>query len=208
MRKVFGDAAVVQKDKRKRQVIFGQFLTLKYYCHADNKPLKSITQLSEKDALALAIKHRDENPCDAHSRFGPISIFNEKFVEYYNQRKKVEKFLYERFISIGGIPQIANPYYFFVHDLSWLMNIIRDDLNNGIARIIEVKLKDIDVFDVSFVLGDSMTVVKSDEWDGLFLKDTLEKSIASHDGFENYFDSIKPQYPFIEAQLWTDKYHR
>jgi len=25
VRKVFGDAAVVQKDKRKRQVIFGQF---------------------------------------------------------------------------------------------------------------------------------------------------------------------------------------
>ena len=30
VRKVFGDAAVVQKDKRKRQVIFGQFLN--YTC--------------------------------------------------------------------------------------------------------------------------------------------------------------------------------
>jgi hypothetical protein len=182
-------------------------IRLKYYCHVDNEPLKSITQLCEKDALDLAIKHRDENPCNAHGRFGSISTFDENFVDYYNHRKKVEKLLYERFISLGGKPQIMSPYYFFVQDLSWVMNIIRDEINNGIAKIIEVNLKDIDIFDISFVLGDSTIVANSDDWDNLFLKDTLMKSIAQYDGFENYFNSIKPQYPFIEAQLWTDKYH-
>jgi len=50
---------------------------------------------------------------------------------------------------------------------------------------------------VSFVLGDSLFVANSDECDGLFLKDSLMQSISSQGSFEN----IKPQYPFIEAQL-------
>ena len=181
-------------------------IRLKYYCHVDNEPVRSITQLSEKDALALAIKHRDENPCNAHSRFGSMLTFEKNFIDYYNHRRNVEKSLYERFAFLGGKPQILNPYYFFVHDLSWLMNIINDEINAGIAKIIEVSLKDIDIFDISFVLGDSL-LMNSGNNDSLFLKDTLMKSIASHDGFENYFNSIKPKYPFIEAQLWTDKYN-
>ena len=44
---------------------------LRHYCHSDNEPLKNITQLSEKDVLVRAIKNRNENPCHAHSRFGP-----------------------------------------------------------------------------------------------------------------------------------------
>ena len=180
---------------------------LKYYCHADNEPLKSITQLSEKDALALAIKHCDKNPCNAHSRFGPVSVFNESFMDYYNRRKNVEKLLYERFISLGGKPQTTAPFYLFVHDLGWLTNLIADEINNGTARIIEVSLNDIDIFDISFVLGDSMSAANSEGWDGLFLKDTLMECIEPHGSFENYFESIKPQYPFIEAQLWTDKYN-
>ena len=185
-------------------------ICLKYYCHINNEPLKSITKLPEKEALDLAKKLRDENPCNAHCRFGSILTFDENFVTYYNHRKNVEKLLYERFISLGGKPQTMSPYYLFVHDLSWLTNVIIDEINGGIARIIEVRLNDIDIFDVSFVLGDSMLSVNSDEWDGLFLKDSLMQSITLHQGFENYFNSIKPQlnpHPFIEAQLWTDKYH-
>jgi hypothetical protein len=176
---------------------------LKHYCHINNEPLRSITQLREKEALEMAKKLRDENPCGAHSRFGPI--FDEAFVEYYNRRKNVENILYEQFVALGGKPQISTPYYFFVQDWGQLhTNYIVGEINNGTANIIEVNLQDIDISDVSFVLGDSMA--GSNEWTGILLKDTLMEAITSHGGFENYFDSIKPQYPYIEAQLWTDNY--
>jgi hypothetical protein len=181
---------------------------LKYYCHINDKPLKSITQLPESEALALAKKHRDENPCNAHNRFGSISVFDKNFVSYYRYRKIVEKQLHERFIAIGGKPQTAAPYYFFVQNWGLLHeDIIVNEINNGVARIMEIGLQNIDILDISFVLGDSMVVVKSDEWDGLFLKDTLTEALTASCGFDNYFDSIKQQYHYIEAQLWTDKYH-
>ena len=179
---------------------------LKHYCHINNEPLKNITQLPENEALALSKKLRDENPCGAHSRFGPI--FDKAFAEYYNNRKVVEKCLYERFIAKGGKPQNKSPYYFFVNDWGQFhTDYIVGEINNGTANIMEIRLQDIDIFDVSFVLGDSMTVVKSHDWDGLFLKDTLTEAIISHGGYDNYFAVIKSQYPYIEAQLWTDKYH-
>ena len=181
-------------------------INLKYYCHINDEPLKSITQLPEDEALALAKRHRDENPCDAHNRFGPLPIFDKNFVDYYQGRKIVEKQLYEKFISLGGKPQLTTPYYLFVQD--WGLshtNLIVGEINNGTAKIMEISLQDIDIFDVSFVLGDSMAVVNSRE--RMFLKDTLIETIMSHDGFDNYFDSIKLKYHYIEAQLWTDKYH-
>jgi hypothetical protein len=183
-------------------------IKLKYYCHINDEPLKSITQLPEDEALSLARRHRDENPCNAHNRFGPIPVFDKNFVDYYHHRRVVEKLLYDKFVSLGGKPQITAPYYFFVQD--WGLahtNLIVSEINNGAANIMETRLQDIDIFDISFVLGDSMSVAGSPEWDGLFLKDTLMKAIASHGGFYHYFDSIRQQYHYIEAQLWTDKYH-
>jgi hypothetical protein len=180
-------------------------ICLKYYCHINNEPLKSITQLPENEALGLAKKLRDENPCAAHSRFGPI--FDEAFVNYYRRRKIVEKLLYDRFVDLGGKPQILAPHYFFVNDWGQIhTNLIVSEIKNGAANIMEIFLKDIDIADVSFVLGDTMSEVNSDDWNRIQLKDTLMESITSHNGYENYFNSIKSQYPYIEAQLWTDKY--
>ena len=180
---------------------------LKHYTHINNEPLKSITQLPEKEALSLAIKHRDESPCVAHSRFGSVSTFNENFLGYYNARKNVEEVLYERFIELGGKPQIKNPYYFFVNDWGLMhKDLIQNEIDRGAAHIIEIRLQDIDISDVSFFLGDTMTAGNSNEPNDIFLKDKLIEEITSHNGFDNYFDSIKSKYLYIEAHLWTDKY--
>jgi len=137
-------------------------ICLKHYCHINNEPLKSITQLPEIEALDLAKKLRDENPCGAHSRFGSVSAFDKAFVDYYNHRKGVEKILHQRFLDLGGKPQVIAPYYFFVHDWGQFhANYIMGEINNGTAKIIEICLHDIDISHVSFVLGDSVAVVNS-----------------------------------------------
>jgi len=74
------------------------------------EPLKSITQLSEKEAIEVAKKLHQENPYDGFQRFG------DDFTKYYHHRIRTEKWLYDEFIVIGGRPQMAHPLYFFVHE--------------------------------------------------------------------------------------------
>ena len=165
------------------------------YRHSNCEPLKSITQLPEKEACKLAEKLFKECPCRAHNRFGP------NFEGYYKHRQKTEKWLYDKFIAIGGKPQIMHPYYFALHN--WEKSYAYFEY----GKIIKLGLKDIDMCDVSFTFGDSSKEMDSPRRKDPFLKDTLLDLInLNNNDVEQFLDSIKQQYDCIEAQLWTDKY--
>ena len=165
------------------------------YRHPKDEPLKSITQLPEKEAFSLAKKLFDESPCRAHRRFGP------DFAMYYPHRLKTEKWLYDSFTAIGGKPQTEHPFYFALHHCENLY------VNFDCGLITRINLKDIDATDVSFTFGDSVAQMDSPNRKDPFLKDKLLEYISLHDNnVEKFLDGIKQPYVCIEAQLWTDKY--
>ena len=165
------------------------------YRHSKCEPLKSITQLPKNEAFALAQKIYEDSHCRAHRRFGP------DFVWYYPHRLKTEKWLYDRFIEIGGKPQTEHPFYFALdHCENYYVNF-----DNGL--ITKINLNDIDKNDVSFTFGDSVAQMESPNKPEPFLKDKLFEYISAFDNnVIDFLESIKSQYVCIEAQLWTDKY--
>jgi hypothetical protein len=159
------------------------------------EPAKSITQLPEEEAFALAKKLYDENPCRAHNRFGP------DFAEYYPHRLMTEKWLHNKFISLGGNPQTEHPYYFALQHCDNLFQ----NFNRG--KITKIPLNSIDPLDVSFTFGDSVAKMNTPESRDPFLINKLIEYIElGGNDVEKFLDSIKNEYTLIEAQLWTDKY--
>ena len=157
--------------------------------------MKSITQLPKEDALILANKLYTESPCRAHNRFGL------DFEEYYKSRVEMEKWLYERFIALGGKPKFKNPFYFSLQHSENL----HENFDKG--SIIKINLKNIYMSDISFTFGDSMAKFYSSDWEDPFLKNHLYNYIFENDkNADNFLCNVQQQYHYIEAQLWTDKY--
>lgn len=165
------------------------------YCHAGCVPLKSITQLSEAESFTIAIGLSQKNEGVAFNRFG------EDYKGYYPHRIRTEKWLYDCFVSLGGTPETEHPYYFVLQGSDMLYNWF------GKGTTTKILLSNIEPCDISFTFGDSMSKMDKPERKDPFLKNRLYEFIDSYNGNIDYFlDSIKGQYTYIEAQLWTDKY--
>ena len=161
------------------------------------EPLMSITRLPKKEAFKLAKKLYEENPCAAYRRF------SSDFEFYYPERMNAEKWLYEKFIEIGGKPQTMHPIYFYVHGWDMVPKFWGD------YKTIKLSLNEIDICDVSFTVGDSCGEHKRHGTMEIFLKDGLLKRISSFDNdVEKYIESVKQQIGngIVEAQIWNDKY--
>jgi len=170
-------------------------ITLVNYAHTNCTPMKSITQLPEAEAFALAAKIYAESPCRAHRRFGP------DFQYYYPHRMKTEKWLYEHFIALGGKPEAEHPFYFALHACGSLDEYFEYGTQTRLA------LDGIDPRHISFTFGDSIAVMDSPDRRDPFTKDVLYQYITQHGhNVEQFLDSIQETYGCIEAQLWTDSY--
>ncbi len=170
-------------------------LFLVNYRHSGSEPLKSITQLPRDDAFRVAEKLYGQSQCYAHRRFGP------DFTSYYEYRLKVEQWLYDSFLQLGGKPQTRHPFYFV---LQYCDAFCR---NFGESVEVRLPLQDIDPSDISFTFGDSMAQMETSAMEPLFLRDTLYESIRSCDNdVDRFLASIRDPYVCIEAQLWTDRY--
>lgn len=171
-----------------------QELLIVSYCHPNCTPLQSITRLSETEAYQkakeLAEKHQD-------TAFGRFADFH----NYYPRRIRTEKWLYDRFIQLGGQPSTEHPLYFVLHGSEYL----DEWFSNG--KITKLSINDIDTKHISFTFGDSMAKMDKPERKELFLKEDLFKYLDGYDGNINQFlDSIREQYTYIEVQLWNDMY--
>jgi len=164
------------------------------YCHPNCAPLHSITRLSETEAYQKAKDLAEKNQDTAFGRFAD-------FHNYYSRRIRTEKWLYGQFIQLGGQPATEHPLYFILHGSKFL----DDWFSNG--KITKLSINNIDTRHISFTFGDSMAKMDKPEREDLFLKEDLFKYLNDYNGNINQFlDSIKEQYIYIEAQLWNDTY--
>ena len=136
-----------------------------------------------------------QSRCRAHRRFGP------DFPSYYEHRLKVEKWLYDSFVALGGKPQTEHPYYFA---LQYCENFYCNFDKGAESRI---ALFGIDPSDVSFTFGDSVAQMEQPTRRPLFLKAGLLEYVRDcGNDIDALLKNIKETYVCIEAQLWTDKY--
>jgi len=153
-------------------------------------------RLTEKEAFALAEKLFEDKTCEATHRFGP-----NEFANYYQTRLKAEKWLRDKFITLGGKPQTKHPLYFYVHGWD---GVPRFWAKNITERIL---LADIEPCDISFTFGDSCGAVDNPDMH-FFMKDELMELISTHGSIKNLLAHVTKQigYGMIEAHLWDDKY--
>jgi hypothetical protein len=166
------------------------------YCHPDCPPLSSITRLPEAEAYAMAEALSSKHKGTSIGRFTD-------FINYYPRRIRTEKWLYDRFVELGGEPATEHPLYFVLHGSDYL----NEWFDKG--KAIKLPLAGIDSKHISFTFGDSMTKMDKPERKDPFTKETLYKIIESYDGsVDGFFNDIAKQWRYIEAQLWNDAYCR
>ena len=163
------------------------------YRQSGAAPLKSITQLPEREAVNMANRLYAMSPCRAHRRFG------QNFIEYYRHRQEAEKWLHEHFMALGGLPALHHPYYFVLQGCE---NFVRS-FDSCVE--IRIPLKHIAPSDISFTFGDSLAMMDTTERRPPFTVKGLGREIASYGGdFEGFLSRVQAQYGCIEAQVWTD----
>jgi len=157
--------------------------------------LKSITRLPKKEAFDLAKKLQKEvDVSEAYMRFK-----DDQFKAYYEIRMRAEKWLYEKFIEVGGKPQTKHPIYFYVH--KWHM----EDRFWETKVTERIELDSIDDSDISFIFGDSCGEVDRANRKEPFTKADLLEYIAEHDNdIEQLLQTVR--HGMIEAQVWNEKY--
>lgn len=161
------------------------------YRNSNSCPCKSITELPFWEAKAVAERLYQNDPCMAHRRFGP------DFARYYDDRQKVEQWLFDNFKNAGGNPRSEHPLYFV---LQYTENPVFDF---GDTRSYQLNLDAIACEDVSFTLGDSMSLYYKGTLNRLLTKKDLLELLRTHESDMNDFLC---EMGFIEAQLWNHSY--
>ena len=128
--------------------------------------------------------------------------FDEKsFDDYLLRRTQTEEWLYESFLELGGVPEVAHPYYFIVGENEQL----RRDFGND-ARVFQIDTKDILSCHISFTLGDSMGVFSSSACKIVYTLEQIEERISEEGYIKIQMEGLPLYHQYIEAQLWSKKY--
>lgn len=163
------------------------------YCHKSCEPLKNIMRLPKDQAFELARKMAMSNKdTTAFFRFAD-------FENYFPERLKTDKLLYNRFIELGGKPKQQHPLSFVLQGSDFL-----DRWFDG-GIVTKIPLDVIDEDSISFTYGDSMTVLKHHGKFEMLTKRMLMKAITEYKGaFNDFLVDVAERYKYIEAQLWDD----
>lgn len=164
------------------------------YCHRSCTPLLNIMRLPKKEAFALAREMAAQNKeTTAFYRFAD-------FENYYPERLKTDRLLYDRFIKLGGKPLQEHPFSFVLQGSDFL----NDWFDRGIVTTIPLNRIDSDY--ISFTYGDSMSTLKMNGEFTMLTKDMLLKAISDYDGtLEDFLTNVDNQYRYIEVQVWDDE---
>ena len=167
-------------------------LELVHYCHPDCEPLKNIMRLPREEAFAMARQMAEAHPeTTAFYRFAD-------FDNYYALRESQDRYLYECFKELGGIPEEEHPLSFVIEG----SNYLKEWFGNGTE--IRLPLRAIDSCDVSFTVGDSGAEYGKNGSVELHTKEELQKRIGQSGGFEAFMQESGKHY--VEVQLWSDRY--
>lgn len=169
-------------------------LFLVHYCHPNCRPFQNIMRLPEKEAFLLAEKMAKENPdTTAFYRFAD-------FANYYSLRCKVDAYLYDQFIRLGGKPKEKHPLSFVLQGCAYL----EDWFGHGTAY--QIKLGEIPSDCISFSLGDSCAQYEKTGMIRMLTKDQLLRQMSAFEGdAEKFAKYVLKEYSYIEAQLWDDR---
>lgn len=184
-------------------------LYIAHYCHPSCKPFQNICRLPKEEAFSQAYKMAADN--FGASAFYRFAEGEKGFESYYPRRMMTDKYLYNKFISLGGKPVEKHPLSFVLHGSEWLDNWF----GNGLT--VKIKLSNIQSEYISFTLGDSMVMLL--QKDGvrvseiqhgkltMYTKEMLFNSINEYDGtVDDYMNHIADRWKYIEVQLWNDDY--
>jgi len=167
-------------------------LELVHYCHPDCEPLKNIMRLPREEAFAMARRMAEAHPeTTAFYRFAD-------FDNYFALREAQDRYLYECFKELGGIPEEEHPLSFVIEGSDYL----KEWFGNGTE--IRLPLRAIDSGDVSFTVGDSGAEYGKNGSVELLTKEELQKRIDQSGGFEAFMQENGKHY--VEVQLWSDRY--
>lgn len=167
-------------------------LELVHYCHPDCEPLKNIMRLPREEAFAMARRMAEAHPeTTAFYRFAD-------FDNYFALREAQDRYLYECFKELGGIPEEEHPLSFVIEGSDYL----KEWFGNGTE--IRLPLRAIDSGDVSFTVGDSGAEYGKNGSVELLTKEELQKRIDQSGGFEAFMQESGKYY--VEVQLWSDRY--
>ena len=163
------------------------------YCYPDCTPLMNIMRLPKSEAFKLAEALAKKHPeTTAFYRFAD-------FDNYYALRKSQDRYLYDKFVCMGGRPEEAHPLSFVVMGSEYLS----DWFGNGIET--KILLSEIDPSHISFTLGDSGAEFEKSGCVELINIDEFRKLIDKQEGdYNDFLNSIGKHY--VEVQVWSDKY--
>lgn len=178
---------------------------LTHYYHKDENPFRTISSLSDDEAMKVIGKY-DPSEALVYRRFkDPI--------KYLKERRTTELWLRDEFIKLGGKPVNKWPYYLVLGRSSYIF-----DGYNGECREIKLPMSEIDLEQVSFTYPDSMVSFwLSQRQDEEYYQPKYHGKVFTFDGIKKISADIKHEDNiwekdksrafdfFVEAQIWSDE---
>lgn len=166
-----------------------------HYYPQNTSPFSRITQYSGKERNDI-VELLSSMSGSALSRF-------KNFDYYYQRRLQTEKWLYQNAQKMK-INTVENSPWYFVLEENHLMH-------TGFgpnAKFFRIDLDYIDSSDITFTIGDSISIFFSSQAEKIvYNKDSiLDIYLNKYYKVENIYKVLQPQHQYIEAQLWTNKY--
>ena len=160
-----------------------------HYYSLESQPFMNILSASEtvRCALIEQLAHNKNKVCN---RFR-----NAKW--YIQERSKLENWMYEEFIRIGGKPRVRHPQYLVLGKSDYLESCYGED-----CGYITVDLNDISPMEVSFTICDSLAMFVTEDIDNKLYK--KEEIIAYMQENTITPEKIDEQRKYIEVQIWND----
>ncbi|MBO4450585.1 MAG: hypothetical protein J5777_08355 [Clostridiales bacterium] len=170
---------------------------LYHYYDKRSGPFKSLTALSETEALSVLEKIKSERP---------ESFTAQRDAEYITKRMNCERIVRREAENKGILMDIPSPHYLVVEDSPWLSTWIED------PGVIKIPIEEFDTRKISFTYGDSMPTFSPRVNDGKEYRRkvyTYEEilDVISRYGLPQEWnnDGSKGPERYIEAQVWTDE---
>ncbi|MCR5368597.1 hypothetical protein [Eubacterium ruminantium] len=167
-----------------------------HYYDKRSGPFRSLTMLSNDDALAILEKIKKERPNSFASQRDMNYIVNRSNCEAIVRAKAKEK---------GIIMDIESPYYFVIGACDWLKSWYE------YPEIISIPIGEFDTSKISFTYGDSMPTFSPRVNDGKEYRKkvyTYEEILSIIEKYglpqEWNVDGAKGPERYIEAQVWTN----
>lgn len=167
-------------------------LYITHYYFAGTDPWKNIMNLPEDEAFRMAGELAAAHP-DTTS-FGRFADFK----NYYPRRKAADEYVREKFIAIGGRPELDHPFSFVLLECEYLRKWFSD------GESFRISLAEIPDEVISFTVGDSCAQIERGMTPEVFTKQMLLQRIYEHDGSpEKYLEEVLNPFAYVEVQLWT-----